>query len=196
MGRLGCWERLLQFGRCPLPSPPPQGREWVAADSGVTGRLKKNARKPQRQEFFRQPLSSGRWNKRRERFFRRPLNPSVGCVPQGTHAVGWGCRENGECVRNAHALHEGNGLLGFAVDCRSSEKQKAACTTYFPCRTLNPNSHPVLSPRGRELERGQQATRLVLGQLGNLGKVAAIWRMPSPTGEGADCSGFCGWQAV
>ena len=38
--------------------------------------------------FFRQPLSQGRWNKRRERFFRQPLNPSVGCVPQGTHAVG------------------------------------------------------------------------------------------------------------
>ena len=32
------------------------------------------------------------------RFFRRPLNPSVGRVPQGTHAVGWGCRENGERV--------------------------------------------------------------------------------------------------
>ena len=95
-------------------------------------------------------------------------------------------------MRTAHTLHAGYGLLGFAVNFRSSEKKKAACTTYFPCRTLNPNSHPVLSPRGRELERGQQATRLVLGQLGNLGKVAAIWRMPSPTGEGADCSGFCG----
>ena len=29
---------------CPLPNPPPQGREQVAADSGVAGRLKKNAR--------------------------------------------------------------------------------------------------------------------------------------------------------
>ena len=29
---------------CPLPSPPPRGREQVAADSSVTGRLKKNAR--------------------------------------------------------------------------------------------------------------------------------------------------------
>ena len=47
------------------------------------------------------------------------------------------------------------------VDCRSSEKQKAACTTYFPCKTLNSNRHPVLSPRGRKLERGQQAARLV-----------------------------------
>jgi hypothetical protein len=26
------------------------------------------------------------------------LNPSVGCVPQGAHAVGWGCRENGESI--------------------------------------------------------------------------------------------------
>jgi len=37
-------ERLLQFRECPLPSPPPRGREQVAADSGVAGRLKKNAR--------------------------------------------------------------------------------------------------------------------------------------------------------
>ncbi|HHX2522683.1 TPA: hypothetical protein ACU8BU_000911 [Neisseria subflava] len=28
----------------PLPNPPPRGRERVAADAGVTGRLKKNAR--------------------------------------------------------------------------------------------------------------------------------------------------------
>ena len=34
--------------------------------------------------------------------------------------------------------------LGFtAVDFRSSEKQKAACTTCFPCRTLNSNSYPL-----------------------------------------------------
>ena len=45
------------------------------------------------------------------------------------------------------------------------KNKKAARTTYFPCRTLNPNSRPVLSPRGRELERGQQAARLVLGRL-------------------------------
>ena len=36
--------RLLQFGECPLPSPPPRGRERIAADSRVAGRLKKNAR--------------------------------------------------------------------------------------------------------------------------------------------------------
>ncbi|MGY5236724.1 hypothetical protein [Neisseria elongata] len=44
-------------------------------------------------------------------FFRRPLNPSVGCVPQGTHAVGWSYRENGERVRTTHTLHAGYGLL-------------------------------------------------------------------------------------
>ena len=34
---------LLQFGECPLPSPPPRGRGQVAADSSVASRLKKNA---------------------------------------------------------------------------------------------------------------------------------------------------------
>ena len=52
-GQLGYWERLPQFGECPLPSPPPQGRGKVAADSSVTGRLKKECPKHQRQEFFR-----------------------------------------------------------------------------------------------------------------------------------------------
>ncbi len=98
-GRFGHWERLPQFGECPLPSPAPQGREQVAADSSVAGRLKKNARNINSRNFSGSLLSQGRCNKRRERFFRRPLNPSVGCVPQGTHAVGWGCRENGERVR-------------------------------------------------------------------------------------------------
>ncbi|HFB4647787.1 TPA: hypothetical protein ACE76W_001639, partial [Neisseria gonorrhoeae] len=55
--------------------------------------------KYQQREFFRQPLLSSRWNKRRERFFRQSLNSSVECVPQGTHAVGRGYRENGERVR-------------------------------------------------------------------------------------------------
>ena len=106
---------------------------------------------------------------------------------------------------------EGAGCSGFCgfrqfekqlkfttVDCRSSEKQKATCTTCFPCRTLYPNSHPVLSPRGRELERGQQAARLVFWAVRTLGKIAEIRRMPSPqpspTGEGAGCSRFYGYR--
>ena len=39
----GVGKDCRNFGRCPLPSPPPRGREQVAADSGVAGRLKKNA---------------------------------------------------------------------------------------------------------------------------------------------------------
>ena len=71
--------------------------------------------------------------------------------------------------------------LGFtAVDFRSSEKQKAARTTCFPCRTFNPNSHPVLSPRGREPERGQQAARRVFGRLGCWEKLRRFGRTPSP----------------
>jgi len=69
--------------------------------------------------------------------------------------------EGADCSR-FHGCRRFERQLGFtAVDFRSSEKQKAARTTCFPCRTFNPNSHPVLSPRGRELERGQQAARLV-----------------------------------
>ena len=74
--------------------------------------------------------------------------------------------------------------IGFAaVDCRSSEKQKAACTTYFLCRTLNPNSHLAPSPHGRELERGQQAARLVFGQLGCWERLPKFEECPLPRGR-------------
>ena len=115
MGWLGCWERLPPFGEYPLPTPPPRGRVQVAANSGGAGRLKKNARNINGSNFSGNLLSQGRWSKRRERFFRRPLNTSVGCVPQGTHAVGLGWRENGERVRTAHTLHASYGLLGLLV---------------------------------------------------------------------------------
>ena len=72
-----------------------------------------------------------------------------------------------------------------------SKKQPAQ--PVFLAKPLIP-SRPVLSPRGRELERGQQAARLVFGAVGVLGKVTEIRGMPSPqpspTGEGAGCSGF------
>ena len=37
-------EKIAEIRGCPLPSPPPRGREQVVANSSVTGRLKKNAR--------------------------------------------------------------------------------------------------------------------------------------------------------
>jgi len=43
-------------------------------------------------------------------FFQTTFEPiSVGRVPQGTHAVGWDCRENGERVR-AYRTHPICGL--------------------------------------------------------------------------------------
>ena len=149
MGRLGCWEMLLQFGECPLPNPPPRGREQIAEDSGVAGRLKKNARTSTAGIFQVAFIARQMEQTPQAFFFRRHLNPSVGCVPQGTHAVGWVCREN----ENAYAYIPHTPYI-------------RATAFYFPCITLNSNSHPILSPRGRELERGQQAARLVLGRLG------------------------------
>ena len=68
-GRLGCWERLLQFGECPLPSPPPRGREQIAAVFAVAGDLKsslgllpliagrlKNKKQPAQPVFLAEPL--------------------------------------------------------------------------------------------------------------------------------------------
>ncbi|WP_448970740.1 hypothetical protein [Neisseria sp.] len=88
----------------PSPQPSPTGEGVGCSGFRRCRSSEKECPKYQRQEFFRQPLSQGRWSKRRERFFRRPLNPLVGCVPQDTHVVGWGCRENGEGVR-AYRTH-------------------------------------------------------------------------------------------
>ena len=90
---------ITEIREMPSPQPSPTGEGVGCSEFRRYRSSEKECPKHQQQEFFRQPLSQGRWNKRRERFFRRPLNPSVGCVPQGTHAVGWGCRENGERVR-------------------------------------------------------------------------------------------------
>ena len=56
--------------------------------------------------------------------------------------------------------------LGFTVDFRSSEKQKAASTTYFSCRTLNPNSHPSSLPWERVRERATSRKACILSGWG------------------------------
>ena len=112
IGAVRCSERLPKFGECPLPNPPPQGREQIAADSSVAGRLKKNARNINSRDF--QVAFIARQMEQTPRaFFQTAFEPSVGCVPQGTHAVDWGCGKNGERVRTAHALHAGYGLINY-----------------------------------------------------------------------------------
>ena len=73
LGRLGCWERLLQFGRCPLPSPPPQGRGRIAAGFAVAGSL--------RSSLGLQPLISGRLKNKKQPaqpvFLAEPLTPTA-----------------------------------------------------------------------------------------------------------------------
>ena len=95
-------ERLLQFGECPLPSPPPRGREQVSADSSVEDRLKKNARNINSRNFSGS-LYRDRWNKRRKSFFRRPLNPS-GRVCAARHAYG-GLGLQGKWRTRAYRTH-------------------------------------------------------------------------------------------
>ena len=83
LGRLGVLGKVAAIRGMPSPQPSPTGEGAGCSRFKRCRSSEKECLKYQRQEFFRQPLSQGRWNKRRERFFRRPLSPSVGCVPQG-----------------------------------------------------------------------------------------------------------------
>ena len=118
--------KIAEIRRCPLPNPPPRGREQVAADFAVSGSLKSN--------LDLQPLIAGRLKSKKQ-----PAQP------------------------------------------------------IFLAEPLIPTATRPLS-RGRELERGQQAERLVSGRLGCWERLPPFGRMPSPqpspTGEGAGCSRF------
>ncbi|HHO0293964.1 TPA: hypothetical protein ACRR6W_001914 [Neisseria gonorrhoeae] len=71
-GRLSCWERLPQLGECPLPGPPPRGRERIAAGFAVAGGLKNR--------LDLQPLISGRLKSKKQPaqpvFLAANLNPN------------------------------------------------------------------------------------------------------------------------
>ena len=73
--------KVAAIQRMPSPQPSPTGEGVGCGRFRRCRPSEKEWSKYQQQEFFRQPLLQGRWNKRCERFFRRPLNPSVGCVP-------------------------------------------------------------------------------------------------------------------
>ncbi|HHA4048673.1 TPA: hypothetical protein ACOB2D_001952, partial [Neisseria gonorrhoeae] len=79
LGRLSCWERLPQLGECPLPSPPPRGREWVSADFSVAGGLKNN--------LNLQPLISGRLKKDARNINSGNFSGSLYCQADGTNAA-------------------------------------------------------------------------------------------------------------
>ena len=68
-----------------------------------------------------------------------------------------------------------------------SKKQPAQLV--FLAEPLIPTATRPLSPRERVRERAT-SRKACIWVVRVLGKIAAIWRMPSPTGEGAGYSGF------
>ncbi len=126
-GRLGIWERLPQFGECPLPSPPPQGREQIAAGFTVTGGLKSN--------LNLQPLIAGRLKSKKQPaqpiFLAKPLIPTASPSslsweraresnkPQGLYFGGWvvgkGCRNSENALSPALPHGGGGGLQQIQV---------------------------------------------------------------------------------
>ena len=184
---------MLQLGECPIPSPPPQGRERVAADSGVAGRLKKNARNINGRNF------SGSLYRKADgtnaaRFFQTTFEP-IGRVCTARHARGglelqgkWGARAyhtRPTCVATA--------CLDLPLIVGRLKNKKQPAQPVFLTESLIPTAARPLS-RGRELERGQQAARLVFGRLGRWERLLQFGRCPLPSpppqGRGRIAAGF------
>ena len=186
---------MLQLGECPLPSPPPQGRERVAADSGVAGRLKKNARNINGRNF------SGSLYRKADgtnaaRFFQTTFEP-IGRVCTARHARGglelqgkWGARAyhtRPTCVATA--------CLDLPLIVGRLKNKKQPAQPVFLTESLIPTAARPLS-RGRELERGQQTARFVLGrlELGCWGRLPKFGEFPLPSpppqGRGRIAAGF------
>ncbi|WP_447545404.1 hypothetical protein, partial [Neisseria gonorrhoeae] len=79
IGAVELLERLPPFGECPLPGPPPRGREWVSADFSVAGGLKNN--------LNLQPLISGRLKKNARNINSGNFSGSLYCQADGTNAA-------------------------------------------------------------------------------------------------------------
>ena len=105
--------------------------------------------------------------------------------------------EGADCSRFNGCRRFERQLRFAAVDCRSSEKQKAACTICFPCKTLNHSRRPSSLPWKRARERAT-SRKACIGRLVCWERLPRFGRMPSPqpssTGEGAGCSRFCGFR--
>ena len=196
--------KIAAIWRIPSPQPSPQGRERIAADFAVAGSLKNNldlqplisgrlkSKKQSAQPIFlAKPLiptaapSSLPWERVRERATNRKV--CIGAVRVlGKVAATWRMPSpqpspTGEGVgcSRFYGYRRFEKQLGFTtVDFRSSEKQKAACTTCFPCRTLNRNSRPSSLPWERARERATNR-KVCIGAVRVLGKVAAIRGIPS-----------------
>ena len=78
-----CWQVsdvvVSRFSH-PLPNPSPRERERVAADSGVAGRLKKNA-EISTAGIFQAAFITRQMEQTPQAFFQTAFEPSVGCVP-------------------------------------------------------------------------------------------------------------------
>ena len=140
--------------------------DWIFENNSVKlpelsvykGRLK-SKKQPAQPVFLAKPLiptatlSSLPWEKARERATSRKACISVvellGKVAEIRRMPSPQPSPTGEgagCGRFCEFWRFERQLRFVAVDFRSSEKQKAACTTYFLCRTLNPNSRPSSLP--------------------------------------------------
>ena len=87
LGDLGVGKDCCHSGECPLPSPPPQGRERVAADSNVASRLKKRMPEISTVGIFQVAFIARQMEQTPRAFFQTTFEP-IGSVCAARHARG------------------------------------------------------------------------------------------------------------
>ena len=150
----------------PSPQPSPTGEGAGCSGFRCYRSSEKECPKTSTAGIFQAAFIVRQMEQTPRAFFQTTFEP-IGRMCAARHARGglelqgkWGARAyhtRPTCVATA--------CLDLPLIVGRLKRKKAANTTCFSYRTLNPNSHSVLSPRGRELERGQQAARLVFGRL-------------------------------
>ena len=187
--------KIAEIRGMPSPQPSPTGEGEGCSGFRRCRSSEKECPKYQQREFFRHPLSQGRWNKRRERFFQTVFEP-IGRVCAARHACGglwlqrkWRTRA---CVPHTPYMWATAFLDLSLIEGRLKRKKQPAQPVFLAeplTLTVTPSSLPWERVRERATSR-----KACIGAVRVLGKIVAIRGMPSPqlspTGEGAGYSRF------
>ena len=119
------------FGECPLPSPPPRGRGWIAADFAVADGLKSS--------LALQPLISGRLKNKKQSaqpiFLAEPLTPTATPSSLPWERVRERATSRKACIGAVRVLGKIAAIWGMPSPQPSPTGEGAGCSKFKCCRS-------------------------------------------------------------